>query len=131
MNDQAGVALLRLAAFGVAGVLVVLVLAVFGAGAAPADEETGLATVQAAVFFFAPLAAIATLAFIVVLALTRPVSLAHRRRAVRVVTVVYAIIGAGLAAALSTTWWGLFGGLASAIAAVLGWWLLGRPRDAA
>lgn len=131
MNEQAGVALLRLAAFGIAAVLVGLVLAVFAAGASTADEETGLATVQAAVFFFAPLAAIATLAFIVVLALTRPVSLAHRLRAARVVAVVYAIIGVGLALALSTTWWGLFGGLSSAMAAALGWWFLGRPRHTA
>ena len=131
MTEQAGVALLRLAAFGIAGVLVGLVLAVFAAGASTADEETGLATVQTAVFFFAPLAAIATLAFIVVLALTRPVSLAHRLRAARVVAVTYAVIGAGLALALSTTWWGLFGGLASAIAAALGWWFLGRPRHTA
>lgn len=37
----------------------------------------------------------------------------------------------GLALALSTTWWGLFGGLSSAMAAALGWWFLGRPRHTA
>lgn len=126
MNAQAGVALLRLAAFLVAAVLVGLVLAVFARGASTSDEATGIATVQTAVFFFGPLAAIATLAFIVVLALTRPVSLALRRRAARLVAVAYALIGAALAITLSGTWWGLLGGSAAAIAAGLSWWFLGR-----
>jgi hypothetical protein len=78
------------------------------------------------VFFFGPIAAIATLAFIVVLALTRPASLVLRRRGARVVAVAYAVIGAGLAILLSSTWWGLLGGIASAGAAALAWWLLGR-----
>jgi hypothetical protein len=127
MSTQAGVALLRLAAFGVAATLVGLVLAVFSAGASTPDEVAGIATLQTAVFFFGPIAAIATLAFIVVLALTRPASLAHRRAAARVVAICYAIVGAGLALMLASTWWGLLGGLASGIAAVLAWWLLGRP----
>ncbi|MFZ8909765.1 MAG: hypothetical protein ACO4CO_04060 [Candidatus Nanopelagicales bacterium] len=131
MNAQAGVALLRLAAFLVAAVLVGLVLAVFARGASTSDETTGIATVQTAVFFFGPLAAIATLAFIVVLALTRPVSLALRRRAARLVAVAYALIGAALAITLSGTWWGLLGGTAAAVAAGLSWWFLGRDNIAA
>lgn len=127
MTTQAGVALLRLAAFGVAATLVGLVLAVFSTGASTPDEVAGIATLQTAVFFFGPIAAIATLAFIVVLALTRPASLAHRRTTARIVTVCYTIVGAGLALLLSSTWWGLLGGLASGIAAALAWWLLGRP----
>lgn len=127
MSGQAGVALLRLAAFGVAAVLVGVVLAVFAAGASTPDETTGIATLQTAVFFFGPIAAIATLAFIVVLALTRPASLALRHRAARIVALAYAVIAAGLAALLTSTWWGLLGGIASAIAAALAWWLLGRP----
>jgi hypothetical protein len=127
MSAQAGVALLRLAAFGVAATLVGLVLAVFSAGASTPDEVAGIATLQTAVFFFGPIAAIATLAFIVVLALTRPASLAHRRTTARIVAVGYVIVGTGLALLLASTWWGLIGGLASGIAAVLAWWLLGRP----
>ena len=127
MSSQAAAALLRLAAFGVAAVLVGVVLAVFATGASTSDEATGIATVQTAVFFFGPIAAIATLAFIVVLALTRPASLALRRRAARAVALAYAVIAAGLAALLSSTWWGLLGGIAAAIAAALAWWLLGRP----
>lgn len=127
MTSQAGVALMRLAAFGVAAVLIGVVLAVFAAGASTPDETTGIATLQTAVFFFGPIAAIATLAFIVVLALTRPASLAVRRTAARVVAIAYAVIAAALAALLSSTWWGLLGGLASAVAAALAWWLLGRP----
>ena len=127
MSGQAGVALLRLAAFGVAAVLVGVVLAVFAAGASTPNETTGIATLQTAVFFFGPIAAIATLAFIVVLALTRPASLALRRRAARIVALAYAVIAAGLAVLLTSTWWGLLGGIASAIAAALAWWLLGRP----
>jgi len=130
VNAQAGVALLRLAAFLVAAVLVGLVLAVFARGASTSDETTGIATVQTAVFFFGPLAAIATLAFIVVLALTRPVSLALRRRAARLVAVAYALIGAALAITLSGTWWGLLGGTAAAVAAGLSWWFLGRNNIA-
>jgi hypothetical protein len=130
VNAQAGVALLRLAAFLVAAVLVGLVLAVFARGASTSDETTGIATVQTAVFFFGPLAAIATLAFIVVLALTRPVSLALRRRAARLVAVAYALIGAALAITLSGTWWGLLGGTAAAVAAGLSWWFLGRDNIA-
>ena len=126
MNTQAGVALLRLAAFLVAAVLVGLVLAVFARGASTPDEVTGIATVQTAVFFFGPLAAIATLAFIVVLALTRPVSLSLRRTTARYVAVAYALIGAALAITLSGTWWGLLGGTAAAVAAGLAWWFLGR-----
>lgn len=130
MNAQAGVALLRLAAFGVAAVLVGLVLAVFATAASTPDEESGIATLQTAVFFFGPLAAIATLAFIVVLALTRPASLGLRRRTTRNVALAYAAIGAGLALLLASTWWGLLGGTGSAVAAGLAWWLLGR-RDPA
>lgn len=131
MNVQAGVALLRLAAFAVAAVLVGIVLAVFTAGASTPDEDAGIATLQTAVFFFGPLAAIATLAFIVVLALTRPASLAIRRRATRVVAIVYAVLGACLAVVLASTWWGLLGGLAATAAGAMAWWLLGRPDPAA
>lgn len=131
MSIQAGVALLRLAAFAVAAVLVGIVLAVFAAGASTPDEEAGIATLQTAVFFFGPLAAIATLAFIVVLALTRPASLVTRRRAARVVAIAYALLGAGLAIALASTWWGLLGGAAATAAGGMAWWLLGRPDRAA
>lgn len=129
MNSQAGAALLRLAAFALAAVLVGLVLAVFARGASTPDEQQGLATVQTAVFFFGPIAAIATLAFIVVLALTRPASLTLRRRAARRVAIAYAIMGAALAIALVSTWWGVIGGAACAITAGLAWWLLGRSDD--
>jgi hypothetical protein len=128
MTSQAGVALLRLAAFGVAAVAVALVLAVFARGASTPDEASGLATVQAAVFFFGPIAAISTLAFIVVLALTRQATLAQRRRAARVVAVVYAVLGGAIALLLAGTWWGLLGGTTTAIASALAWWFLGR-RD--
>jgi hypothetical protein len=131
MTSQAGVALLRLAAFCLAAVCVGLVLAVFAAGASTADEQAGIATVQTAVFFFGPIAAIATLAFIVVLALTRPASLALRRRAARAVAVAYAILGAALAIALASTWWGLLGGAACTLTAGLAWWMLGRPEPLA
>lgn len=107
MSSQAGVALLRLAAFAVAAILVGVVLAVFSTGASTPDETIGIATLQTAVSFFGPIAAIATLAFIVVLALTRPAS---------------------LAVLLSGTWWGLLGGIGSTAAAALSWWLLGRPE---
>lgn len=110
MSDSAAVALLRLSALAVAAVLVGVVLAVFATGASLSDESAGIATVETAVFFFGPLAAIGTLGFIVVLALTRPMTLALHRRAARVVALVYAAIGAILAAALRDTWWGLIGG---------------------
>ena len=130
MNVQAGVALLRLSAFAVAAVLVGLVLAVFARGASTPDESTGIATLQTAVFFFGPIAAIATLAFIVVLALTRPASLAVRMRAARIVAVAYAVLGVALAVTLASTWWGLLGGTAAAVSAALAWWMLGKPdRD--
>lgn len=131
MSQQAAAALLRLAAFGVAAVLLGVVLAVFAKGASTPDEEAGIATLQTSVFFFGPIAGIATLAFIVVLALTRPASLAIRHRAARLVAVAYAAVALGLAALLSGTWWGLLGGIASAAAAGLSWWLLGRPDAAA
>lgn len=131
MNSQAGVALLRLASLAVAAVLVGLVLAVFSRGASTEDEVTGLATVQTAVFFFGPIAAIATLAFIVVLALTRPMSLAQRQRSVRVVALIYVALGTGLAALLRSTWWGLIGGTVAAIAAAVSWWFLSRPASPA
>lgn len=131
MTSQAGVALLRLASFAVAAVLVGLVLAVFARGASTEDEVTGVATLQTAVFFFGPIAAIATLAFIVVLALTRPASLAQRLRATRVVAIAYVVIGTGLAALLASTWWGLLGGAGAASTAALAWWLLGRPPSLA
>lgn len=127
MTSQAGAGLLRLAAFSLAAVLVGLVLAVFAAGASTPDERIGISTIQTAVFFFGPLAAIATLAFIVVLALTRPASLALRRRTARRVAMAYALIGIATAIALSSTWWGLLGGAACAITASLAWWTLGRP----
>ena len=128
MSSQAGVALLRLAAFGVAAVLVGVVLAVFSTGASTPDENSGIATLQTAVFFFGPIAAIATLAFIVVLALTRPASLALRRRAARIVAAAYFLVAGALALLLSGTWWGLLGGIGSAVAAALSSWLLGRPE---
>lgn len=127
MRSQAGAALLRLAAFGVTAVLVGLLLAVFSRGASTSDEVVGVATLQTAVFFFGPIAAIAALAFIVVMALTRPVSLAQRRRAARIVAFAYGLIGMTLAVLLSSTWWGLLGGGASAVCAGLAWWFLTVP----
>jgi hypothetical protein len=129
-RPSAGAALLRLSAFGVAAVLVGLVLAVFATGASDPDEVTGLATVQTAVFFFGPLAAIATLAFIVVLALTRPASLTARRRAARSTAAAYVVIGAALALVLMGTTWGLLGSAASGLAAFAAWALLGAPQEA-
>jgi hypothetical protein len=126
VTHTTGAALLRLAAMAVAGVLVGLVLAVFAVGASTRDETAGLTTVEVAVFFFGPLAAIATLGFIVVLALTRPASLAQRLRTTRIVALVYAVIGILLAVVLRDTWWGLLGGLAAALAAGVAWWFLGR-----
>lgn len=124
---QAGAALLRLSAFGVAAVLVGLVLVVFAAGASDPQESSGLATLQTAVFFFGPLAAIATLAFIVVMVLTRSSSLPHRRRAARAVSAAYAVIAALLAVLLIGSVWGLLISAASAVAACGAWMLL---RDA-
>lgn len=124
MSAQSGIALLRLAAFGVAAVLVGLVLAVFSAGASTPDEEAGIAALQTALFFFGPLAAIGALAFIIVVALTRPASIAQRRRAARVVAIAYAAVGLLLALLLVGTWWGLLGSLGSALAAGLASWML-------
>lgn len=126
MTDQAGVSLLRLAALGVAAVLVGLVLTVFAAGASTPDEATGIDTLQTAVFFFGPLAALATLGFIVVLAITQPRSLEVRRRATRLIALAYAAAGIVLASLLSPLWWALLGGAASAVAACVAWWQLGR-----
>jgi hypothetical protein len=130
-RPSAGAALLRLSAFGVAAVLVGLVLAVFATAASDPDEVSGLAMAQTAVFFFGPLAAIATLAFIVVLALTRPASLRVRRRAARATAAAYVVIGAGLALVLMGTTWGLLGSAASGMAALAAWALLGTTQDAA
>lgn len=125
---QAGAALLRLSAFGVAAVLVGLVLVVFAAGASDPVESTGLATLQTAVFFFGPLAAIAALAFVVVMVLTRPASLPLRRRAARATSAAYALIGALLAVVLIGTTWGLLVSAASGVAACAAWMLLRDPR---
>jgi hypothetical protein len=124
MRTQAGASLLRVAALCVAAVFIGLVLAVFAAGASTPEEAQGIATLQTAVFFFGPIAAIASLAFIVVVALTRPVSLAHRLRAARIVAFAYALIGIVVAVVLSGTWWGLLGGVAAALCGALAWWLL-------
>jgi hypothetical protein len=130
VNDQAAAALLRLSAMALVALAVGMVLAVFAAGAATADGEVGLATVQDAVFFFGPLAAIAMLALIIVLALTRPPSLRIRRRATRGVAVAYAIVGIAIAVGLRGTWWVALGGAITALSAGLAWWLLGRPTPA-
>lgn len=125
---QAGAALLRLSALGVAAVLVGLVLVVFAAGASDPEESTGIATLQTAVFFFGPIAAIAALAFIVVMVLTRPASLPQRRRAARITAAAYAIVGALLAVLLMGTTWGLLVSAASAVAACGAWMLLRTPH---
>ena len=127
MSEQAGVALLRVAALGVAAVLIGLVLAVFAAGASSPDEQAGIGALQLAVFFFGPLAGIGALAFIVVLALTRPASMVHRRRAARAVALAYVVVSMLLAVLLVGTWWGLLLALGSAGAAALAWWMLRTP----
>lgn len=125
---QAGAALLRLSAFGVAAVLVGLVLVAFAAGASDPEESSGVATLQAAVFFFGPIAGIAALAFIVIMVLTRPASLPHRRRAARAAAAAYAIVSALLAVLLMGTTWGLLIAAGSAVAACGSWMLLREPR---
>jgi len=125
-SQAAGVALLRLAAVTAAAITIGLVLATFSTGASTADEETGLETVQVAVLFFGPIAAIMTLAFIVVLALTRPASMAmpSRRRTARWVAVAYAVVGVLSALVLMALPWALIMGLGTAMAAGGAWWLL-------
>lgn len=130
MNSQAaGVALLRLAAVTAAAISIGLVLATFSTGASTADEEAGLETVQVAVLFFGPIAAIMTLAFIVVLALTRPASMAmlSRRRTARWVAIAYVFLGVVSALALTALPWALIMGIATAMAAGGAWWLLREP----
>ena len=131
-SSPAGIALIRLAAVALAAVGVGLVLATFSTGASTADEEAGLQTVQVAVLFFGPIAALLTLAFIVVLALTRPVSMAmaSRRRAARMVALAYAVLGLLAAALLASLPWALIGGLATAGCAAAAWWLLRERTDA-
>ncbi len=128
-SQSAGVALLRLAAFAVAAIAVGLVLATFGVGAATADEDAGLQTVQVAVLFFGPIAALLTLAFIVVLALTRPVSMQMpaRRRAARIVAISYVAVGLVTAIVLSSLPWAVIAGVGAAISSVGAWWLLREP----
>ncbi|MFM7598479.1 MAG: hypothetical protein ACKOFP_01715 [Actinomycetota bacterium] len=124
--QSAGVALIRLAAVALAGVGMGLVLATFGTGASSADEEAGLATVQVAVLFFGPIAALLTLAFIVVLALTRPASMAmpSRRRAARGVCVAYLVAGLLAGVALMSLAWALIGSLVTAGCSGGAWWML-------
>jgi len=134
--QSAGVALIRLAAVALAGVSMGLVLATFGTGASSADEEAGLATVQVAVLFFGPIAALLTLTFIVVLALTRPASMAmpSRRRAARSVCVAYGVAGLMAGVALMSLAWALIGSVVAAGCSAGAWWMLreqparGRPR---
>ena len=128
-SQSAGVALLRLAAFAVAAIAVGLVLATFGVGAATADEDAGLQTVQVAVLFFGPIAALLTLAFIVVLALTRPVSMQMpaRRQAARVVAIAYLALAILASVVLSTLAWAVIAGVGAAISSVGAWWLLREP----
>lgn len=130
-SESAGVALLRLAAFAAAAVAVGLVLATFSAGASSTDEAIGLQTLQVAVLFFGPIAALLTLAFIVILALTRPVSMRmpSRRRAARMVAIAYVVIGLLATLVLSTLAWGVIGGVSAAVASAAAWWLL-RERTA-
>jgi hypothetical protein len=67
------------------------------------------------------------LASMIVLALTRPASLQHRRRAARYVAAAYALASVGLTILLSSLSWALLVAGASAIAAAMAWWLL-RPE---
>lgn len=108
--EALGVGLLRLAATIAALLAVGFVLATFVSGAQFEDENEGIETLRSAVFFFGPIAAILTLAFIVILALTRPVSmrLPQRRAAARIVAVVYAICGIATAFGLRQVEWGWF-----------------------
>lgn len=123
-----GIALVRLSAFGAVAVAVGLVLATFGTGASQSNEEAGLATLQVAVYFFGPIAAILALAFIVVLALTRPASmaLAGRRRAARVVALGYGLAGALMVVAVRSLPWASLICLGVAITALGAWWLMRR-----
>ena len=132
-SQSAGLALLRLAAFAVAAIAVGLVLATFGVGAATADEDAGLQTVQVAVLFFGPIAALLTLAFIVVLALTRPVSmqLPGRRQAARVVAIAYLALAIVASVVLSSLAWAVIAGGGAAISCVGAWWLLREPSSQA
>ena len=125
-SAPAGVALLRLAAFALAAIGVGLVLATFGAGASSTDESAGLATVQVAVLFFGPIAALLTLAFIVVLALTRPVSMQmpSRRRAARIAAIAYLAIGILTVIVLLSLPWAVISGLVAVVASAGAWWLL-------
>jgi len=122
----AGVSLLRTAALIVPAVLVGLILATFAAGASQTDEAAGLERIQVAVLFFGPLAAIATLAFIVILALTRPrsISLARRRRTARWCSVAYTALGIVLIGLLTSLWWAVIGGIATSASAAAAWYFI-------
>jgi hypothetical protein len=126
----AGVALIRLAATAFAALCVGLVLATFMVGAQQTDEQVGLDRIQVAVFFFGPIAAIATLAFIVVLALTRPRSMAipTRRRGARATAIGYTVVG--LIAGLLTLAlaWAVVLAIVTVVCAAGAWWFLRRSE---
>lgn len=128
-----GVVVLRLAAFAAAGVMLSLVLATFMTAVQIAPligERESLDTVATAVLFFGPMAGILTLAFIVVLALTRPVSMRMpgRRRATRAVALGYIALGLVLAVWLRPLLWGWAIALLASTLGLLAWWLLHRAE---
>ena len=128
-----GVALLRLSAFAAAGVMVALVASIFMAAVQIAPlvgERESLDAAQLAVLFFGPLAGILTLAFIVTLALTRPVSMAvpSRRRTARGTALAYAILGAALALWFRPLAWGWAVALIGAVLALSSWLVLRRAE---
>jgi uncharacterized membrane protein len=131
VSSQAlAVGLLRLAATVAALLAVAFVLATFVSGAQFEDENEGIETLRSAVFFFGPIAAILTLAFIVILALTRPVSMRmpNRRAAARTVAVVYAIGGLLAALGLRQVEWGWFFALLITVLAGASFVLLRRDE---
>ena len=130
--ETAGVALLRLAAVLAAALAVVFVLATFVAGTRFEDETVGIETLRTAVYFFGPIAAILMLAFIVILALTRPASMVipHRRRAARIIAIIYMCGGILAAVALRQVGWGWALALASAAVAAGSYAFLHRSETA-
>ncbi len=127
MNRMAaGVSLLRASAVLLAAAGIGLVLTVFATGAQDPDELQGLATVQAAVLFFGPIAAVLALAFIVVLALTRPTSMAipGRRRGARGACWAYAALGLLGAVLLRDLPWAVVLGVGTTACAVAARWFL-------
>ena len=131
-----GAATLRAASFLATALGAGLVLASVMAGQALLSDLTptgGAAAVNAAeagLLFFGPITGMLALATIVVLALTRPVSMAWpaRRRGARATAVGYAVLGLVAAWLLRPLDWAWIGSLVVAAAAIAAWWLLHRAE---